>query len=413
MGDEIERNYQRLLAEYETFKARGLKLDLTRGKPATQQLDLSDELGGILGGCYILPDGTDVRNYGCIRGIPEARVLGGEIMGIPADNVLVGGNSSLTLMYQYLAFLLPRWRADAATEVKFICLVPGYDRHFTICEHFGIDMIPVPFLPDGPDTDKIAELASSDPSIKGIWCVPRYSNPSGHTYAPQVVQALARLPRSAGRGFTIFWDNAYAVHHIEDNPQPLADLLSEAQQAGTEAGIAMFASTSKITLAGAGISFFGASTKNLAAFEAWLGKQLIGFDKVNQLRHVRFLKDAAGIKAHMRKHRGILEPKFDLVQAKLDKALGGKKIAEWTRPKGGYFVSLNTRPGLASRVVELAGALGVKLTPAGATFPYGDDPEDRNIRLAPSFPPLEELETAMSVLVNCIELATLEQARSR
>lgn len=410
MSEELQRHYKRLSEEYRSFKSAGLKLDLTRGKPSAKQLDLANGLDGVLEGFYVLQDGTDVRNYGGIAGIPEARALGGAIMGLPASKVMVGGNSSLTLMHQYVAFMLPRWRPEPGTEVRFICLVPGYDRHFTICEHFGIKMSPVPFKDDGPDMETIAGMVSSDPSIKGIWCVPKYSNPTGHTCSPETVKQFAELPKLARDNFTIFWDNAYAVHHLDGAVAPLADLMSEAEKAGTETGVAMFASTSKITYAGAGISFLGACAENLAAFQAWLGSQTIGFDKVNQLRHVRFLKDAEGVAAHMDKHQAILKPKFDLVETKLKNALAGKGIAEWTTPTGGYFVSLDTKPGLAARVVKLAAEAGVRLTPAGATFPYGKDPEDRNIRIAPTFPPMEDLEPAMDVLVNCIELAALEQA---
>ncbi len=410
MSADMQSRYETLRAEYETYQAAGLKLDLTRGKPAAEQLDLANELDGILDGFYILQDGTDVRNYGGILGIPEARALGGDILGVPAANVMVGGNSSLTLMYQYVTFMLPKWRQTPDTPVKFICQVPGYDRHFTICEHFDIEMIPVPMLEDGPDMATIQELVAGDAAIKGIWCVPKYSNPTGHTYSPEVVKQFAALPKTAGDNFAIFWDNAYAVHHIYGKLDSLTDLMSEADSAGTADNVVMFGSTSKITFAGAGISFLGASSTNLAAFEGHLSSQVIGFDKVNQLRHARFLKDAEGVAEHMNKHQAIIEPKFRMVEDKLSAALGGKDIAAWTTPTGGYFVSLDTKPGLASRVISLAAEAGVKLTPAGATFPHGHDPEDRNIRIAPTFPSMAELEPAMDVLVNCIELATLEQA---
>ena len=405
-------------------KAKGMTLDLTRGKPSVAQLDLSNDLGAkIPAEGFILQDGTDVRNYGGILGIPEARALGGDLLGMPGENVLAGGNSSLMLMHEYVAMMLGAWQAQIGkveksdetekdARVKFLCLVPGFDRHFKICERFNIDMISVPLLADGPDMQKISELVAADPGIKGIWCVPKYSNPTGHTYSDEVVRQFAELPKKASEDFTIFWDNAYCVHHINGKPAPLADIFQLAKKAGTESSIVIFGSTSKITFAGAGLAFMGATAENLAAFEKWLGIQVIGFDKVNQLRHVRFLKNAEGIAAQMKKHQAIIKPKFDLVEKKLAEGLGaspdGKPIAEWSKPDGGYFVAVNLRPGLAGRVVQLAGEAGVKLTAAGATFPYGEDPEDRVLRLAPTYPEMEELERAMDVFVTCVLLATLE-----
>lgn len=403
-----------LEAAYDTFAAQQLKLDLTRGKPAPEQLDLSNDLDGILEGFFLLQDGTDVRNYGGIMGIPEARILGAAIFGTSADQVMVGGNSSLNLMYQYIDHMRSRW-GDARREdqhIKFLCPVPGYDRHFTICEHFDIEMIPVPLNPDGPDMDVVQALVESDPNIKGIWCVPKYSNPTGQTYSEKVVKAFAKLPLTAGSDFQIFWDNAYVVHDLADKGDELECLLNLANEQGAQDNIVMLASTSKITFAGAGISFLSASTPQLQAFEKYLTNQMIGFDKVNQFRHVRFLKDNEGIAAHMAKHRSVIGPKFDLVLSKLSDALGGKDIATWTEPRGGYFISLDTKPGLASEIIRMAGDVGVKLTPAGATFPYGKDPEDTNIRIAPTFPGLAELSQAIDVLVTCIELATLKAAQS-
>ena len=310
-------------------------------------------------------------------------------------------------MYQYIEHRLAEWRAVSPT-VKFLCPVPGYDRHFTICEHFGIEMINVPINHDGPDMDVIEQLVTEDDSIKGIWCVPKYSNPTGHTYPAQTVERFAALPEKAGAGFQVMWDNAYAVHDLEEDTVVLANLLSLADAAGTSDQVAIFASTSKITFAGAGIAFLATSATQLGAFEKYLTAQMIGFDKVNQLRHVRFLKDMDGILAHMAKHRELMKPKFDLVLEKLDAALGDKELATWTRPSGGYFISLNTRPGIASRVVEMAGAAGVKLTPAGATFPYGKDPDNCNIRIAPTYPSIEELDKAMDVFVTCVELVSLD-----
>ena len=396
-----------LQSAYDSFVDAGLKLDLTRGKPSAEQLDLANDLDGILGGFYLLQDGSDVRNYGGILGIPEARVLGADMLEVAPEQVMVGGNSSLTLMYQYIEHRLAGWR-EASPTVRFLCPVPGYDRHFTICEHFGIEMINVPMNHDGPDMDVIEQLVAEDDSIKGIWCVPKYSNPTGHTYAAKTVERFADLPKKAGAGFQVMWDNAYAVHDLEEETVVLANLLTLADAAGTSDQVAIFASTSKITFAGAGIAFLATSPARLGAFEKYLTAQMIGFDKVNQLRHVQFLQDMAGIRAHMAKHRELMKPKFDLVLEKLDTALGGKELATWTRPSGGYFVSLDTRPGLASRIVEMAGAAGVKLTPAGATFPYGKDPENRNIRIAPTYPAIEELDKAMDVLVTCIELVSLD-----
>ena len=393
-----------LLDIFDTYIDAGLKLDLTRGKPAAEQLDLSNELDGILEGIYLLQDGTDVRNYGGILGIPEARQLGAEFIGAKSEQVMVGGNSSLNLMYQYVEHMMAHWGGE---PVKFLCPVPGYDRHFTICEHFDIEMITVPLNDDGPDMQQVKELISKDAAIKGIWCVPKYSNPTGNTYSKEVVEQFAEIPKVAGDNFRVFWDNAYAVHDLVEQGDELPGLMTAAEKAGTTDNIVMLGSTSKVTFAGAGISFLATSTSQLAAFEKFLSDQMIGFDKVNQLRHVRFLKDIDGIKAHMAKHRDIIKPKFDLVLKKLEEHLAGKNMASWNSPRGGYFISLDTRPGLATTIISMAADAGVKLTPAGATFPYGKDPENTNIRLAPTFPGLAELESAMDVFVTCVELASL------
>jgi len=389
---------------FDTYVDAGLRLDLTRGKPAAEQLDLSNDLDGILEGFYLLQGGTDVRNYGGILGIPEARQLGAEFIGATSEQVMVGGNSSLNLMYQYVEHMMPHWRGE---PVKFLCPVPGYDRHFTICEHFDIEMITVPLNDDGPDMQQVKELVSKDAAIKGIWCVPKYSNPTGNTYSKEVVEQFAEIPKVAGDNFRVFWDNAYAVHDLVEQGDELPSLMTAAEKAGTTDSIVMLGSTSKVTFAGAGISFLATSTTQLAAFEKFLSDQMIGFDKVNQLRHVRFLKDIDGIKAHMAKHRDIIKPKFDLVLKKLEEHLAGKNMASWNSPRGGYFISLDTRPGLATTIISMAADAGVKLTPAGATFPYGKDPKNTNIRLAPTFPGLAELESAMDVFVTCVELASL------
>ena len=389
---------------FDTYIDAGLRLDLTRGKPAAEQLDLSNDLDGILEGFYLLQDGTDVRNYGGILGIPEARQLGAEFMRAKSEQVMVGGNSSLNLMYQYVEHMMAHWGGE---PVKFLCPVPGYDRHFTICEHFDIEMITVPLNDDGPDMQQVKELVSQDAAIKGIWCVPKYSNPTGNTYSKEVVEQFAEIPKVAGDNFRVFWDNAYAVHDLVEQGDELPSLMTAAEKAGTTDSIVMLGSTSKVTFAGAGISFLATSTSQLAAFEKFLSDQMIGFDKVNQLRHVRFLKDSDGIKAHMAKHRDIIKPKFDLVLNKLEEHLAGKNMASWNSPRGGYFISLDTRPGLATIIISMAADAGVKLTPAGATFPYGKDPENTNIRLAPTFPGLAELESAVDVFVTCVELASL------
>ena len=412
---EQSQQQNELQARYNKFKEAGLKLDLTRGKPASEQLDLANDLDGILAGFYLLQDGTDVRNYGGILGIPEARQLGSELLEMPIENVMVGGNSSLNLMYLYISYMLPKWRAENDTVIKFLCPVPGYDRHFTICNHFNIEMINIPLLEHGPDMDMIEQLISEDPTIKAIWCVPKDSKPTGHTYGDDTVARFASLGLIAGPDFKIFWDNAYLVHDLTETSAKLANLFTAAQAKGCEDSVLTFASTSKITFAGAGISFFGTSSGELKAFEKFLSSQMIGFDKVNQLRHLRFLEDREGILVHMARHRELLAPKFTLVEEKLSGSLAGIEIdsqplATWTTPLGGYFVSLDTLPGLASQVVELAGAVGVKLTPAGATYPNGKDPADSNIRIAPSYPTMLELGQAMDVLVTCLQLASITRS---
>lgn len=406
--EQLEQLSSDLETSYDAFREKGLKLDLTRGKPASEQLDLANDLDGILGGYYLLQDGTDVRNYGGLEGIPEARELGGTMLDCPAANVIVGGNSSLNLMHTFVGYMMETAWAEVE-KVKFICPVPGYDRHFTICEHFDIEMITVPLNDDGPDMVQVEDLVKQDPAIKGIWCVPKYSNPSGITYSEAVVKRLAKLGKLAGDDFVVLWDNAYAVHHLKDQHSELANIFSVAAAEGTQDNIAMFASTSKVTFAGAGISFIALSASKLSGYLKAMATSTIGFDKVNQLRHVRFLEDAAGIAAHMEKHRTLIEPKFDVVLDALNEELTEASIASWTEPKGGYFISLNSMPGLAAEIVRLAGEIGVKLTPAGATYPYGQDPLDENIRIAPTYPTTEELKTAVNVLITCIKLASVRQ----
>ena len=401
-----------LAAGFEALKDARLALDLTRGKPGPEQVALSDGLENALGGDYRLDDGTDARNYGGLTGIPEARRLGAELLGVGPDEAIAGGNSSLTLMYEYVlnAWLNgplgpeTAWRREPG-PLKFLCVVPGYDRHFRITESLGFELVNVRIGDDGPDMDRIEALVAADPAIKGVWCVPKYSNPTGHVYSDEVVERFAHLARRAGPNFRILWDNAYTVHDLDDDPPMLANVMDRCRAAGTADSVVLFASTSKITRAGAGVSFLGASPANLAAFTKHLGVQTIGPDKINQLCHVRFLRDAGGIRALMRRHASIVRPKFDLVRRHLEDGLGAEGIGAWTNPRGGYFLSFETPPGLASRVVALAAEAGVKLTPAGATFPYGRDPDDTNIRIAPTYPSLEEIDQAMPVFVGAVALA--------
>jgi len=410
--DKLEALSSKLHSQYDEFKSHNLNLDLTRGKPASEQLDLANALDGILAGFYLLQDGTDVRNYGGLLGIPEARKLGGELLDLPSDEIMVGGNSSLTLMFQYLAHMIKTsWQAEAdkkGEKVKFLCPVPGYDRHFAICEHFDIEMININMNHDGPDMEAVLEHIKNDPMIKGIWCVPKYANPGGQTYSKTVVNKMAELNANTPNDFRIMWDNAYAVHHLSDTEDKLSSLMDAVKKLGGENKVIYLGSTSKITFAGAGISFIGMSETNLKHFEKYLSASMIGADKVNQLRHVQFLKDGSGIREHMNKHKAIIKPRFELVDQILQDALGGKEIANWTKPNGGYFVSLNTLPGLANEIVKLAGEIGVKLTPAGATFPYGQDPEDQNIRIAPTYPSLSALEQALKAFVVCLQLVTVD-----
>lgn len=409
-----EQRGAELRAAYDAFRGRGLALDMTRGKPCAEQLDLSLGLLDCLGRDHQAADGTDCRNYGVLEGLPEARALFAELLEVEPAEVIVGGNSSLALMHDAIVQYLLKGTPDAPPwrgrhEVKFLCPSPGYDRHFAICERYDIRMLHIPMAPDGPDLDWVERLVHADEHIKGIWIVPRYSNPGGVVCSPDVVRRLATMP-TAAPDFRIFWDNAYAVHHLVDDPPPLANILAACRAAGHPERPVIFTSTSKISFAGAGVGALAASPTNIRHLLGGLSIQTIGHDKLNQLRHVRFFRDAAGIAAHMRRHQAILAPKFAAVTAILAERLGGKGIAVWSEPRGGYFVSLDTPDGCATRVVQLADAAGVKLTRAGATFPYGRDPHDRNIRLAPSFPTLEQIRQAMELVAICVELAALEQA---
>ena len=405
---ELEREQAALAQRFAAVDGSNLSLDLTRGKPASDQLDLSNALDGILDGDYLSASGIDARNYGELRGLPEARELGAEILGLPAEHIIAAGSSSLTLMYQVVdaAFHYglsgPAWADEA--PVKAICPVPGYDRHFTITESFGIEMINVPMTEAGPDMDRVEALVEGDPSIKCMWCVPKYSNPSGCIYSSETVRRIAALANRASAGFIVLWDNAYAVHDFEFPPAVLDDVLGRAETIGTADNVVLFGSTSKITFASAGVGFVAGSPNTLDKLEARLSVMSIGHDKVNQLRHARLL--GGRVEAHMRAHADLVRPKFEAVDRILHTTLDGLGIAEWTRPRGGYFIVLETIPGLAAEVVELAGNAGVKLTPAGATHPYGRDPDNKTIRLAPTFAELSEVEAATEVVALCVCLAS-------
>lgn len=412
--DQLRQWQTELSAEYQALQQQKLNLDLTRGKPSAEQLTLSDALDGVLKGDYKAADGTDVRNYGGIDGIKEAKQLGADILQVNLDEILVGGNSSLTLMYQTVlnAHLFGinsvAWKDEGT--VKFLCPVPGYDRHFSICEQLGIEMITVPMTATGPDMEQLEAMIKADSSIKGIWCVPKYSNPTGVTYSDETVDRIAQLGNIAGAGFRVMWDNAYAVHDLNSDATPVASIMDACRKHGTEDSVIQFASTSKITHAGAGIAFMASSPANLAAFKKVLGISTIGPDKVNQLRHMRMLPDMSALQAHMSKHAEIINPRFASVLSSLEENFADSDLGAWEKPEGGYFISFDTRPGCAQRVVQLAAEAGVKLTPAGATFPYGKDPEDRNIRIAPTVPTVEEVDQAMKVFAVCVKLASVDTA---
>ena len=412
---ELDSQLASLEAQYAALSQRKLALDLTRGKPGSEQLDLANGLDGILDGNYLSENGTDVRNYGGLDGLPEARRLFSTMLDVSPEQVVIGGNASLTLMYTVIDLALsvglrgPESAWGNSDEVKFLCPVPGYDRHFAICEHLGIEMIPVPMLESGPDMDTVEKLVSRDASIKGIWCVPRFSNPTGCVYSEETVERLAKRGKTAGEQFLVMYDNAYAVHSLYPDAPTLASISQYCEQHGTADSVFQFGSTSKITFAGAGVAFLSSSQENLAAFKQHLSFQSIGPDKVNQLRHVRLLKNTDGISAHMERHAELLRPRFEAVLETLERELSGKGMGEWLAPKGGYFVSFDSRPGLAKEIVRLAADIGVALTPAGATFPYGNDPDDTNIRLAPSFPSLEDVRATAEAFVVCVKLASVRQ----
>ena len=400
-------------AAYDELRERGLRLDLTRGKPSRAQLDLSDRL-------LSLPDrvtdasGVDTRNYGGLEGIVELRAIFADLLGIDTEQIVAGGNSSLVMMREVLADLWLKGGVDserpwgAEEKVTFICPVPGYDRHFALLDWFGIETVTVPMNDDGPDVEAVASLAAGDPSIKGMWLVPTYSNPTGSVTTQEVAARLGAMP-TAAPDFKIFWDNAYAFHHLTDEEAKSADILTLAAASGHPHRPILFASTSKITLAGAGVAFLAGSVETVNWYTTHLGKGAIGPDKVNQLRHAQFFGSPQGVRDHMVKHRAIIAPKFAEVERVLSERLGGLGVATWTKPTGGYFVSLDVLDGTASRVVQLAKEAGIALTPAGASFPHGDDPRDRNIRLAPTFPPLDQVSEAMEAVATCVLLAAAEK----
>jgi DNA-binding transcriptional MocR family regulator len=398
---------------YNALLAKGLKLDLTRGKPSPAQLDLSNELLTLPGeSTYMDSTGTDCRNYGGLQGLPAIRTIFAPLLNVPVDRLVAGDNSSLSIMHDTLVYALLKGTVDSVepwskTPIKFICPVPGYDRHFALCEQYGIEMIPVPLGHDGPDLDQVRQLVAEDPSIKGMWIVPMYSNPTGAIYTAEVTRALLEMP--AAGDFRMFWDNAYAVHHLSDAETPALDVLTMAAEAGHPNRVFLFASTSKITFAGAGVSFFASSASNVDWYLKNLSKRTIGPDKINHLRHALYLKGADGVAALMRRHREILAPKFEQVTSILSKRLGDYQGATWTDPEGGYFVSLDVADGTATRVVELAKQAGIAMTGAGAAFPYGRDPRDRNIRIAPSFPSPDEVAAAIDGLATCVLLAATEK----
>lgn len=402
--------------EYEEVKAKGLKLDMSRGKPAASQLDMEMEFMDVLNSGSVLKTeaGVDCRNYGILDGIPEARKLMGDMLGVSADQVIVCGNASLTIMYDTIARSMifgvlgstPWCKLD---KVKFLCPVPGYDRHFAITEQFGIEMITVPMTKTGPDMDLIEKLVSEDEAIKGIWCVPKYSNPQGITYSDETVNRFASL-KPAAKDFRIFWDNAYVIHDLyEDKSDSLLDIISECEKAGNPDMVYEFCSTSKVTFPGGGIAAVASSKENLEWFKKTMTIQTIGYDKLNQLRHVRYFKDIDGMKSHMKKHAAIMRPKFEAVLAVLDRELTGLEIGSWVKPNGGYFISFDALPGCAKEIVSKCKEAGVTLTGAGATYPYKKDPNDSNIRLAPTFPTPEELAVAADLFVLCVKLVSVDK----
>lgn len=412
--ENLEREKKKLEEEYRSFQSKKLNLNMARGKPSPEQLKLSYPMLTAVNpeSNFISSTGADCRNYGMPDGLPELRRIFAQMMGVDADNVVIGGNSSLNMMFDTVSCGMTHgfsgcepWGCQKGR--KFLCPSPGYDRHFRVTEYFGFQLVTIPMTPEGPDMDKVEE-AVKDPSVKGIWCVPKYQNPTGITFSDETVRRLANL-KPAAKDFRIFWDNAYCVHDLTDTPDCLANLWEECKKAGTLESVFFFASTSKITFPGAGISAMAYGDENLKEIRGRYAVQTIGPDKLNQLRHLYFLKNFDGVKAQMAKHRALIAPKFQIVELKLEKELAGKNVAKWSNPKGGYFISVDVLPGCAKRVVKLCADAGVKLTAAGATFPYGKDPDDSNIRVAPTYPSPEELEQAMELFCIAVQLAATEK----
>lgn len=414
--EELLTLKESLNKEYAEAKAKGLALDMSRGKPSAKQLDVSLGLLDTINSSSDLKalDGTDCRNYGVLDGIPEAKKLMADMMGTTPDHVIVYGNASLNIMYDqisraYTHGILGNTPWCKLDKVKFLCPVPGYDRHFAITERFGIEMINIPMSESGPDMGMVEEYVSKDASVKGIWCVPKYSNPQGYTYSEETIKRMAAL-KPAAEDFRIFWDNAYVIHDLyDDNKDEIADIISECEKAGNPDMVFEFASTSKVSFPGSGIAALATSANNIADIKKQLTIQTIGHDKLNQLRHVRFFKDINGLKEHMRKHAEFMRPKFEAVESVLEEELGGLGIGSWTEPKGGYFISFEAMDGCAKAIVAKCKEAGVKLTGAGATFPYGKDPKDSNIRIAPSFPTPEEMKQAADLFVLCVKLVSVEK----
>lgn len=413
---ELQEELSKLEIKYDEYKAKNLSLDMSRGKPGPEQLELSQGLLDILktDDSLTVKENIDVRNYGNLDGLIEAKELFGEMLEVQPYQLIIGGNSSLSMMYDTISRALLFGVVDSnipwnnEEKIKFLCPSPGYDRHFAICEALNIEMITINMLDDGPDMDEVEKLVSQDASIKGIWCVPKYSNPEGVSYSDEVVDRLAKMDTKAD-DFKIFWDDAYTIHHLTDEPVVVKNILHACRTAGHPNRVFIFASTSKVTFPGSGVAVMAASEENIQFIKKQLGIQTIGPDKLNQLRHVRFFKNVDNMKLHMKKHAELIKPKFNIVLNVLESQLGSLSIASWKKPKGGYFISLDTIDGCATEVVKLAGEAGVTLTNAGATFPYGKDPRDRNIRIAPTYPTIEELKTAIEVLCLCIKLVSIKQ----
>ncbi len=415
-NEDLLAELELLRKQYSRYQADILRLDMTRGKPGADQLELSEKMLGIIGtneDCFT-EKGLDCRNYGLLDGIPEAKRLFADVLGVQPEQMILGGNSSLNMMFDAVSRTFCFGNLDSARpwsqekRIKFLCPAPGYDRHFAICQQFNIQMIPVPMKDDGPDMDLVEQLVREDEDVRGIWCVPKYSNPTGTVYSDDVVRRFAQLTPKAP-DFRIFWDNAYVVHDLYEECPEILNILEESEKAGHPDMVYMFSSTSKVTYPGSGVAMLAASVANVEHIKKQIGVQTIGPDKLNQLRHVRMFQNKEGLLEQMKKHAAILRPKFETVLEILERDLGGKGIAFWSKPLGGYFVSFDAMPGCAKRIYHLCDEAGVALTKVGATYPYGNDPEDSNIRLAPTFPPVSELEIAMERFTVCVRIASLEK----